>query len=65
LRGAIPNATFTGFTGTSNESEDINTPAVFGNYIDIYDIVQSVEDRATVRIEEQRVDSNSELSWNS
>ena len=50
LRDALPNATFIGFTGTPIESTDINTPAVFGNYIDIYDIAQSVEDGATVRI---------------
>lgn len=50
LRDAIPNATFIGFTGTPVESTDINTPAVFGDYIDIYDIAQSVEDGATVRI---------------
>jgi type I restriction enzyme R subunit len=50
LRDAIPNATFIGFTGTPVESTDINTPAVFGNYIDIYDIAQSIEDGATVRI---------------
>lgn len=50
LRDAIPNATFIGFTGTPVESTDINTPAVFGQYIDIYDIAQAVEDGATVRI---------------
>jgi type I restriction enzyme R subunit len=50
LRDAVPNATFIGFTGTPVESTDINTPAVFGNYIDIYDIAQSVEDGATVKI---------------
>jgi type I restriction enzyme R subunit len=50
LRDAIPNATFIGFTGTPIESEDINTKNVFGNYIDIYDIAQSVEDGATVKI---------------
>ncbi len=50
LRDAIPNATFIGFTGTPVESTDINTPAVFGNYIDIYDVAQAVEDGATVRI---------------
>lgn len=50
LRDAVPNATFIGFTGTPVESEDINTPAVFGNYIDIYDIAQAVEDGATVKI---------------
>jgi len=50
LRDAIPNATFIGFTGTPVESTDINTPAVFGNYIDIYDIAQAVADGATVKI---------------
>ena len=50
LRDAVPNATFIGFTGTPVESTDINTPAVFGNYIDIYDIAQAVEDGATVKI---------------
>ena len=50
LRDAVPNATFIGFTGTPVESADINTPAVFGNYIDIYDIAQAVEDGATVKI---------------
>jgi type I restriction enzyme R subunit len=50
MRDAIPNATFIGFTGTPVESTDINTPRVFGNYIDIYDIARSVEDGATVKI---------------
>jgi type I restriction enzyme R subunit len=50
MRDALPKATFIGFTGTPIESTDINTPAVFGNYIDIYDIAQSVEDGATVKI---------------
>jgi len=50
LRDAIPNATFIGFTGTPVESTDINTPAVFGNYIDKYDIAQAVDDGATVKI---------------
>lgn len=50
MRDALPNATYIGFTGTPVESTDINTPAVFGNYIDIYDIAQAVEDGATVPI---------------
>jgi type I restriction enzyme, R subunit len=50
LRDALPNATYLGFTGTPIESTDVNTPAVFGNYVDIYDIAQAVEDGATVRI---------------
>jgi type I restriction enzyme R subunit len=50
IRDALPNATFVGFTGTPIEGTDVNTPAVFGNYIDIYDIAQAVEDGATVKI---------------
>ncbi len=50
MRDALPNATYIGFTGTPIESTDINTPAVFGQYVDIYDISQSVADGATVRI---------------
>ena len=50
LRDALPNATYLGFTGTPIESTDVNTPAVFGNYVDIYDILQAVDDGATVRI---------------
>lgn len=50
LRDAVPNATFIGFTGTPVESADVNTPAVFGDYIDIYDIAQAMEDGATVKI---------------
>jgi len=50
LRDALPNATYLGFTGTPIESTDINTSAVFGNYVDVYDILQAVEDGATVRI---------------
>jgi len=50
LRDALPNATFIGFTGTPIETADKNTQAVFGNYVDIYDIQQAVEDKATVPI---------------
>ena len=50
LRDALPNATYLGFTGTPIETADVNTPAVFGNYIDVYDIAKAVEDGATVRI---------------
>ena len=50
LRDALPHATYLGFTGTPIEATDVNTPAVFGNYVDIYDIAQAVEDGATVRI---------------
>ena len=50
MRDALPNATYLGFTGTPIEKTDVNTPAVFGNYIDVYDIAQAVEDGATVRI---------------
>lgn len=50
MRDALPQATYIGFTGTPIENTDVNTPAVFGNYIDVYDIAQAVEDGATVRI---------------
>ncbi len=50
LRSALPNASFIGFTGTPIELTDRNTRAVFGDYIDVYDIQRAVEDGATVRI---------------
>jgi type I restriction enzyme R subunit len=50
IRQALPNASFIGYTGTPIESEDKSTPAVFGNYIDVYDIEQAVKDGATVPI---------------
>ena len=50
MRDALPHATYLGFTGTPIESTDVNTPAVFGNYVDVYDVAQAVEDGATVRI---------------
>ncbi|WP_271424772.1 type I restriction endonuclease subunit R [Aequorivita sinensis] len=50
MRDALPHATYLGFTGTPIENTDVNTSAVFGNYVDIYDIAQAVEDGATVRI---------------
>ncbi len=50
MRDALPNASFLGFTGTPIELEDANTRAVFGDYISVYDIERSVEDRATVPI---------------
>lgn len=48
LRDALPNASYIGFTGTPIEKEDKSTPAVFGDYIDVYDIKQAVDDGATV-----------------
>ena len=50
MRDALPNASFIGFTGTPIESADKNTRAVFGDYIDVYDIQRAVEDGATVPI---------------
>jgi len=50
LRDALPNASYIGFTGTPIEGTDVNTPAVFGHYIDVYDIHRAVEDEATVPI---------------
>lgn len=48
LRDALPHASYIGFTGTPIEKEDKDTQKVFGEYIDIYDIKQAVEDGATV-----------------
>ncbi len=50
LRDALPHASFIGFTGTPVEKDDINTRAIFGDYIDVYDISRAVEDGATVPI---------------
>ncbi len=50
IRQGLPNASFIGFTGTPIEAEDVNTPAIFGEYIDVYDISRAVEDGATVPI---------------
>ncbi len=47
MREALPNATFVGFTGTPLDRDDRSTPRVFGEYADIYDIRQAVEDGAT------------------
>lgn len=47
MREALPNATFVGFTGTPLERDDRNTIHVFGEYADVYDIRQAVEDGAT------------------
>lgn len=47
VRDSLPNGTFIGFTGTPIEEKDHNTREIFGNYIDIYDMTQSVEDGAT------------------
>ncbi|APC42627.1 DEAD/DEAH box helicase [Clostridium estertheticum subsp. estertheticum] len=50
MRDALPNASYIGFTGIPIEFEDKSTPAVFGDYIDIYDMTRAVEDKATVKI---------------
>ena len=47
IRNTLPNATYIGFTGTPISSKDRSTREVFGDYIDIYDMTQSVEDGAT------------------
>jgi len=47
IRNSLPNATYIGFTGTPIFKADKNTQEIFGNYIDIYDMTQSVEDGAT------------------
>ena len=47
IRDALPNATFIGFTGTPIATKDRNTREVFGDYVDVYDMTQAVEDGAT------------------
>lgn len=47
IHDALPNATFVGFTGTPISVKDRNTREVFGDYIDVYDMTQAVEDGAT------------------
>ena len=47
IRNTLPNATYIGFTGTPISSKDRSTREVFGDYIDIYDMTQAVEDGAT------------------
>lgn len=47
IRDSLPNATYIGFTGTPIAEKDRNTREVFGDYIDIYDMTQAVEDGAT------------------
>ena len=60
MRDALPGASYIGFTGTPIESDDKSTPAVFGAYVDIYDVKQAVDDGATVPIyyESRLVDLN-------
>lgn len=47
IRDALPNASFIGFTGTPIDSADRSTQEIFGDYIDVYDMTQAVEDEAT------------------
>lgn len=47
VRNALPNATYIGFTGTPISQKDRSTREVFGDYIDVYDMTQAVEDGAT------------------
>lgn len=60
MRDALPQASYIGFTGTPIETDDKSTPAVFGDYIDVYDIQRAVEDQATVPIyyESRLIDLN-------
>ena len=50
LRDGLPNATYIGFTGTPIESKDKSSKQVFGDYIDVYDITQAVNDGVTVKV---------------
>lgn len=47
IRDSLSNATYIGFTGTPISSKDRSTREVFGDYIDVYDMTQAVEDQAT------------------
>ena len=49
MRDSLPNASYIGFTGTPVELTDKNTRAVFGDYIDVYDMTRAVEDGTTVK----------------
>ncbi len=50
MRDSLPNASFIGFTGTPVELTDKNTRAIFGDYIDVYDMTRAVADGTTVKI---------------
>ncbi|MGL4997542.1 MAG: type I restriction endonuclease subunit R, partial [Cetobacterium sp.] len=50
IRDALPNANYIGFTGTPIDFDDKSTTAIFGNYIDTYDMTRAVEDGSTVKI---------------
>jgi type I restriction enzyme R subunit len=50
VRDALPHAAFMGFTGTPIEADDRDTRAIFGEYIDVYDLTQAILDEATVRV---------------
>ncbi|MDX9691125.1 MAG: type I restriction endonuclease subunit R [Acholeplasmataceae bacterium] len=50
MRDSLPNASYIGFTGTPIELTDKNTRAVFGDYIDVYDMSRAVEDHTTVKV---------------
>lgn len=50
LRDALPHGTFIAFTGTPIATAEVTTKAVFGNYIDVYDLKRAVDDEATVRV---------------
>lgn len=64
MRDALPNASYIGFTGTPIETTDKNTKAVFGDYIDIYDMTRAVEDGTTVKIYYESRIAKIELSEN-
>lgn len=50
VRDALPEASFIGFTGTPIEDKDRSTPEIFGEYIDVYDMTQAIEDGVTVKV---------------
>jgi len=50
VRDALPNASFIGFTGTPIDEKDRSTAEIFGEYIDVYDMTQAIEDGVTVKV---------------
>ena len=50
VRDGLPNASFIGFTGTPIDEKDRSTPEIFGEYIDVYDMTQAIEDGVTVKV---------------
>jgi len=50
MRDALPNAIYLGMTGTPVSLDDRDTEAVFGTYVDVYDMIAAQEDEAVVPV---------------